>query len=504
MSQAGVGAPRPVSVRRNFVVSALGDGWAVLIQIALVPVYIRLLGIEAYGLIGAVAIFYAVFVILDSAFAPAVTRSVALALSGVHRIGEARTLLRSVELLVLGVAIAVAIIALVGADWLVTRWLTRDALEASSAAAAVRILGLQLGGRLLVGIYRGVIAGAQRLVWLNGFGAFFATLRGLGVVPILWIWPGIEAYFAFQLLVTLLELFILGAKSWAILSDATRASSSAAALAGISGFSVALCAISAFTQVLYHSDRALLSITIPLAQVGLYALATSAAAGLAMIAGPFYWVALPRLTELSSRDAPELAEGFRELSRMAALALAPAGWVLVLFAEPVLFVWTGDRQLSSAASPFLATLAVAGLIRSGTTIPIQLQLAVGKAKTVAVWYGAMVVVFVPSAYFGSMTHGAMAAAYSWVAVSALALALMMPMVSESLSAAQARTWLAWDVALPIAAAGLGAWVVRSTVQPGDSAWAMAAHAVAAYLASLAFTAIAVSRRLRFRPTSVRS
>ena len=505
MSQVGAKeGSRPTSVRRNFVVSALGDGWAALIQIALVPVYVRLLGIEAWGLIGAVAIFFAVFVVLDSALGPAITRSVALALSGVHGIGQARALLRSVEIVLLVAAITVALFALWGADWLVERWLRRDAMEASSAAAAVRLLGLQMATRVFVGIYRGAIVGAQRLVWLNGFGAGLATLRGIGVVPVLWAWPGIEAYFAFQLLLTVFEALILGTKAWALLADTTRASFSTAALAGIGGFSVALTMTSAFTQVLHHSDRALLSTTIPLAEVGLYALATSAAAGLGLIAGPFYWVALPRLTELSSRGTAELAAAFHGLARMAAIALAPAAWVFALFAEPVLFVWTGDRRLSSGASPFLATLAVASLIRSSTNIPIHLHLAVGKARAVAVLHGAAVVVFVPSVYFGSVNHGAMAAAYAWVAVSVLALAWVMPMLSATLSPAHARVWLARDVALPIAAAGLGAWLVRSIVERGDSAWTMAARVVAAYLVSVAFTAMAVSWRPRLRASSKRT
>lgn len=505
MSQ--VGAPertRRTSLRRNFVASALGDGWAALIQIVLVPVYIRLLGIEAYGLIGAVAIFYAVFVVLDSAVGPAIMRSVSFALSGSRGMREARVLLRSVEVLLLAMGIAVAVLALVGSNWLVERWLTLGAMEPSSAAAAVRLLGLQMAVRPFVGIYRSVVAGSQRLVWLNGFNAGFATLRGIGVVPVLWAWPSIEAYFAFQMVATVIETLMLGAKAWALLADSSRASFSIAALAQIRGFAVALSLTALFTQALYHSDRALLSTAIPLAEVGLYALATSAAAGLSLIAGPFYWVAFPRLAELSSRGVAVLAQGFHELSRMAVLVLAPAAWVLVLFAEPVLFVWTRDRQLSSAASPLLATLAVAALIRSGTTIPIQLQLALGKAKEIAVWYGAMLVVFVPSAYFGTLALGAIAGAYAWVAVSALAIGSMLPMLGQSLSPAVARAWVVWDVALPTAAAGLGAWLIRSAVEHGESAWAMAAHVVAAYFASVAFTALTVSGRVRLRLSPGRS
>jgi O-antigen/teichoic acid export membrane protein len=71
-----------VSVRRNLVASVLGDGWAAFIQLAFVPVYIGLLGVEGYGLIGALAIAIVFPAILDAALAPAISREVARALAG--------------------------------------------------------------------------------------------------------------------------------------------------------------------------------------------------------------------------------------------------------------------------------------------------------------------------------------------------------------------------------------------------------------------------------------
>jgi O-antigen/teichoic acid export membrane protein len=485
-----------MSVRRNVVASALGDGWAALIQLVLVPVYIALLGVEAYGLIGAVAILSALFAVLDAALAPAITRSVAQAFSGERSVGDSRTLLRSVEVLLLGVGLATTACGFVTAEWLAERWFKAESLEAASAAAALRLLAFQIAARLFVGIYRAVVVGAQELVWLSGYAAGFATLRGVGMVPVLWAWPGVEAYFAFQGLVTVFEAGFLGGKAWRLLSDSRPASFSSAALAEIRRFSTGTALMSAFWQALHQADKAVLSTVLPLSEVGRYALATSAAGGLAFLAGPFFGVALPRFTELASRRGdPALAQAFHGLARMVALLMAPAAWVMALYAEPLLFTWTRDRELSAGASPILAVLAAAGLLKGFMTIPGLLQLAIGRSHALATVYGAMLVVLVPSTYFGATSNGAMAGAYAWVLVTALALALLWPLVSAALSAREARLWLARDVVLPVAAAGLGAWLVRSMVDPGTSGWAMGASAAAAYLSSLAFT-VMVTRRLR--------
>jgi hypothetical protein len=101
-----------------------------------------------------------------------------------------------------------------------------------------------------------------------------------------------------------------------------------------------------------------------------------------------------------------------------------------------------------------------------------------------------------------MLHGAIAAAYAWVAVTALALALAWSFIGSSMSVAQASRWLGLDVIVPIAAAGFGAGLVRSMVDPGASAYATAASVVGASVLSLICTALVLPRtRSRWRRRS---
>lgn len=39
-------------LKRNLIANYLGQGWTALMGLAFIPLYIRYLGIEAYGLIG--------------------------------------------------------------------------------------------------------------------------------------------------------------------------------------------------------------------------------------------------------------------------------------------------------------------------------------------------------------------------------------------------------------------------------------------------------------------
>jgi O-antigen/teichoic acid export membrane protein len=39
-------------LKRNLIANYLGQGWTALVGLAFIPLYIKYLGIEAYGLIG--------------------------------------------------------------------------------------------------------------------------------------------------------------------------------------------------------------------------------------------------------------------------------------------------------------------------------------------------------------------------------------------------------------------------------------------------------------------
>jgi O-antigen/teichoic acid export membrane protein len=72
--------------------------------VAFVPLYIKYLGMEAYGLIGIFAILQAWLVLLDMGMKPALGREMARFTAGAHNAQSIRDLLRSIELI--GIAVA--------------------------------------------------------------------------------------------------------------------------------------------------------------------------------------------------------------------------------------------------------------------------------------------------------------------------------------------------------------------------------------------------------------
>ena len=66
-----------MSVKRNVLANYVGQGWSALMGLAFVPLYIRYLGIEAYGLIGVFAVLQACLSLLDMGMTPTLNREMA-------------------------------------------------------------------------------------------------------------------------------------------------------------------------------------------------------------------------------------------------------------------------------------------------------------------------------------------------------------------------------------------------------------------------------------------
>ena len=63
-----------MSLKKNVIANYFGNGWAAIMGLVFIPVYIRFLGMEAYGLIGLYAFLQTALVIVDAGLSPTLSR----------------------------------------------------------------------------------------------------------------------------------------------------------------------------------------------------------------------------------------------------------------------------------------------------------------------------------------------------------------------------------------------------------------------------------------------
>src|SRR5437762_14347169 len=98
---------KPDSLRRNIAVNYASQVYVALIGIAMVPLYLKYMGIEAYGLVGFFAMVQAWSQVLDFGLSPSLGREAAKFNAGVTAAASRAMFLRLLEVVfgVLGVAL---------------------------------------------------------------------------------------------------------------------------------------------------------------------------------------------------------------------------------------------------------------------------------------------------------------------------------------------------------------------------------------------------------------
>ena len=184
-------------------------------SVIFIPLYIKFMGIEAYGLVGVFASLLALFSVLDMGLSATMTREMAR-LSALDPTGrDARGLARTLEVIYWSVALllGLAVIALAGP--IAEYWVKPDRLEPAVVKQALMITGGVVALRWPVAFYSGGLRGLDRQPLLNLILCACATLRGLGSVLVLWlISPTIQAFFMFQIIVSAVETSCLVAALW--------------------------------------------------------------------------------------------------------------------------------------------------------------------------------------------------------------------------------------------------------------------------------------------------
>jgi O-antigen/teichoic acid export membrane protein len=442
--------------------------------LAFIPLYIKCLGIEAYGLIGLFGVLQAWLSLLDMGMTPTLNREMARFTGGTHSATSIRDLLRSIEVIALSIAALVGLGIWAASGWLASDWLRAENLPIDTVAQSFAIMGAVTSLRFVEGIYRSAIIGLQRQVLYNAVNSALATLRGLGAVGILmWVSPTIEAFFVWQGVISLITLVVLANVTYRALPKAERSGHfSMPALQGIGHFAGGMMGITFLALLLTQVDKILLSKLLTLSDYGYYTLATVVAAALYMLTGPVTQAWFPRLSELhANNQQAELITKYHQGAQLVSVFMGSAAVVMIVFAEPILQLWTRDAELAHRSATLLSLLALGNLLNGLMWIPYQTQLAHGWTSLATRINVVSVAIIVPAILWATPRYGAEGAAWVWVSLNVGYVLIGIHFMYRKILIREKWRWYGKDVLQPLMVA---------TVVATALAWAMPADLVYFY------------------------
>lgn len=449
-----------MALKKNVLANYLGQGWIALIGLAFVPLYIKYLGVEAYGLIGVFAILQAWLSLLDMGMTPTLSREMARYTAGAHTAQSIRDLLRTLEVICFAAALLIVMVVWLSATWFSVHWLQAEKLPAEEVAQAISIIGFVGALRFVESLYRGAILGLQKQVWLSAVGSGLATLRAVGAICVLaWVRPSIDAFFIWQGLVSGVTISAFVFAVYRHLPPSSQpARFSWFQLRKIWRFAGGMMATTLLVLLLMQVDKIILSRMLSLEMFGYYTLAGTVAAMLYQLTGPVTQAYYPRFTELVTKgDLAGLTKTYHQSAQFVSVLIVPAALILVFFGERILMLWTGNALLAHNVAPLLALLALGTMLNCLMHIPYMLTLAYGWSGFAVCQNIVAVILLVPAILWATPRYGAIAAAWIWVILNSGYLLIGVHFMHLRLLPSEKWPWYRYDVISPT----LGAVCVAS-------------------------------------------
>ena len=452
-----------IKVYRNIVANFIGKGTGALASFLFIPSYIKLLGIEAYALIGFFIILTNLFVPFDAALGSSLNREMSRLSAQNAKPEEMRNLLRTLEWIYWPVACFLGLAILIGSKFIVSYWITPNALSVQNVQQSIFLMGLALIFQWPISLYNSGLAGLQKQVTLNSIQTVFVFLRYGGAFLILtFLSPTVQAFFLWQLIISAIHSVFMAIYLWCLLpKSAVSASFGLGYLKQCRNFVAGMGILSILTIILMNCDKLILSKILPLEQFGYYSLAATAANGLYLFITPVFSAFFPRFSELVALGEKEkLKQVYYNGSKLLATIVFPLAFTIAFFSQEMLLIWTKNAALSEVSYPILGLLILGTACNGLMNLPFALQLSYGWTKLAVIQNIVSVILLCPAFYYLAERFGAIGAASMWLIHNLGCIVFILPIIHRKLLNGGLVKWYSQAVLPPLIIAFLVTYAAK--------------------------------------------
>lgn len=452
------------SLRRNVVFNYAGQLYTTLIGIVILPLYLRYMGAETFGLVGFFTLVQSWIQILDMGMSPTLSREIARLKNYPQEHGRLVTVVNSLETLFVVLALIIGASLYLSRGLVASDWLNFTTLSVSTVSSAVGIISIIAAMRWFSSINRSGINAYEAQVWMNIVEIIINTLRfpvALGVV--IWAKGDVEVFFYYQFAVVVLEVLLVRAKLRSLLPlhPAGARRFSFRELRRIAPFALSIGFTGGIWVLYTQLDKLLLSKVLPLEKYGYFTLVAMIASGVMLLSGPVSKAILPRMTALLE-DGQETAmlRLYRRSTRIVVSLTAPVTLLIAVFPHTVIYVWTGDTKAADWTAQVLPLFVIGSGLMGIIAFQYYLQYAHGYLRYHVIYNTAMVIATVPLITWAAFRYGPIGVGWVWLSFRLFALFFWLPFIHRKFARGIHVSWLGRDVLPGVLVAGAVVGIVN--------------------------------------------
>lgn len=404
-------------MRLSVIGSASVQAYTALIGLFILPYYLRLMGDEAFGLVGIFLLVQSLIQLLDFGITPTCSRQVALFKSGTKTSTEVWANVRPIETLMLFSCIGVVALGWAFKRDIAEIWFTSKHFTGSYLGNCLFLMIFSGAIRWLAGIYRGTLFGLEKHTTFNLLTAAITTLRFVCVIPfMIYVETSILTFLYYQAFLAVVELLVFGLITYSSIPGImTRLSPDKGEFRALLALAKSTGILSVIWIISNNIDKAILSKLLNLNEFGRVSLAISAASALYMLLPLLNQVVQPRYTVIAATQPHcKLVDFHYQVSIVLSAVLVTAAIAAAMNSEPLLLLWINDSTVVSQISLLFSLYIFANALSVVTLPAFLIQFAQGNIDLHVKGNIVFLLLSIPTIFLAAIWHGATGLAWTLV------------------------------------------------------------------------------------------
>jgi O-antigen/teichoic acid export membrane protein len=439
-------------LKQNIASNLIAKLWISASRFLMIPIYIKFIGVEAYGLIGIYESLMSLTALLDMGFSSALTRELAYISVLEDKAQESGNLVRSLEVIYWIIAVLIILVTFGLSSPFIDYWINTKGISRDIIGSSTIFMGLTIAFRFPFFLYYGGLLGLQKQFLVNSIVTVLDSLRVIGIILIFWLAsPTIQSFFIWQSFISLLQTFVTAIFLWKSLPKTfVKSNFDIKSLQKISKFATGMIRFSISGAILLQMDNIVLSKILTLESFGYYSLAlTLGYIPHYLLMYPIYTAIFPMFSELISRnDEVRIISLYHKITQLTVVLLLSVTLTLSLFSYEIFYIWVRSDSIASHAYWLVSLISLGTFMHSIVHIPYAIQFAYGKTKLV-IWTNiTSLLILFPILIILVQFYGALGGPIVWILMNLGNFLIMVQLMHQDLLITEKKSWYCNDLLLP--------------------------------------------------------
>lgn len=406
-------------IGKNILANVLGKIWTAVVSLFFVPIFIKIMGEEAYGIVTYFAVLQSVLNIMGVGLQRTLRREFSKAGDNTEVINRYKfKMLRSSEFIYFIVFLLIFQLCYLGSGVIANNWLLYETLNPSDVEIAIVLMGVSIGLQLLANLYAGGIYGLDLQELANGLQIAWVTLKNAGVIPIIILTNGsIIYFFVWMLLIDLVYSVTLRSvliKRIPTIMKKTWNIKDLSLLKNIWNYTGGLFLISIGTALNTQLDKIIMSKSLTIVDCGAYNCAFhlgSFSSYIPTIIGTAIFSNIASLIFQNKRDEAEAL--FKPMNRLSVVFVTVMSSFIALFSYELILVWTKSEIYADVMRQAAPLVIFGYMLNALQQVPYDYLLAQGVTKLNQVAIAISIPYVCTVTVYLTKTYGVMGASVAW-------------------------------------------------------------------------------------------